>query len=194
MSKIEWFLVTGVPGVGKTTLVQQLSDRLKALGIIHAGFVTAEERSGRSRTGFDVVDIVTGTRAPLARKSELMAAHIRKSFPMVGQYCVDVNSFESIALPILMNKGAKILIVDEIGKMEFFSQKFVQHIGKLMNQPSNGNLTTVIATIPVSKGGGKPNPMLEELRSKYRENLTTVSKENRNDLLDGLVKRVVNTL
>ena len=55
----------------------------------------------------------------------------------VGRYCVDVKSFESVAIPTLDFKKLKseskpasyqVIVVDEIGKMELFSRTFIDQV------------------------------------------------------------------
>ena len=63
-------LITGEPGCGKTTLIKNISERLKADGFnLYQGFYTEELRdSNRTRIGFDVIDVKqTDKRAALAR-------------------------------------------------------------------------------------------------------------------------------
>ncbi|MFP3237452.1 MAG: nucleoside-triphosphatase, partial [Vulcanisaeta sp.] len=47
-------LVTGPPGVGKTTLVRKVADYARGLGLKVFGFVTVEVREGGSRVGFKI--------------------------------------------------------------------------------------------------------------------------------------------
>ena len=60
-------------------------------------------------------------------------------------------------------------VVDEIGKMEMFSTRFKQDVKKLFEAEN----TTVVATIPISKG--KPIPLVEDIRSRKDVKLFTVS-------------------
>ena len=115
MAKRSHILITGQPGIGKTTLIKKLAQKLpKSL----SGFYTEEVRdSNGRRTGFDVVSIVNANnRKPLARDSCL------QSGPKVGKYTVLVSEFESIAISCL-EKGtsSKYIIIDEIGKTGVFS-------------------------------------------------------------------------
>ena len=89
----DWVLVTGQPGCGKTTAVKKLVDELRASGASVRGFYTDEVLSGGRRVGFDIVTVPDGRRGPLARKGA--------TGPKVGQYGVDVASFERLALPTL---------------------------------------------------------------------------------------------
>jgi nucleoside-triphosphatase THEP1 len=60
-------LITGPPGIGKTTLVQSVCGKLVDKGLRLRGFYTEELREGRNRIGFDVVSLTTKSRSPLAR-------------------------------------------------------------------------------------------------------------------------------
>ena len=53
-------------GVGKTTFVKKIVQKLSNEGIKCHGFYTEELREGRTRTGFDIVTL-DGRRGPLSR-------------------------------------------------------------------------------------------------------------------------------
>uniref|UniRef100_G3UAD9 Nucleoside-triphosphatase, cancer-related n=1 Tax=Loxodonta africana TaxID=9785 RepID=G3UAD9_LOXAF len=93
--------LTGPPGrVGKTTLIRKASEALKSSGVPVDGFYTEEVRQGGRRIGFDVVTL-SGARGPLSRiGSEPLPG---KREYRVGQYVVDLASFEQLALPVLRN-------------------------------------------------------------------------------------------
>lgn len=117
------FIVTGTPGIGKTTVIRRVLEHLskhpnwdKAV----SGFVTEEVLGPKGREGFDVVSL-GDKRAPLARTN---SAFDQKTFPQssrtpsprVGKYFVDVASFESVALPeLVIQPGIRLMIIDEIG-------------------------------------------------------------------------------
>jgi nucleoside-triphosphatase len=56
----------GLPGIGKTTLVQKVCNMLRDGGFSVKGFFTEELRKGGTRVGFDVVTL-DGKRGALAR-------------------------------------------------------------------------------------------------------------------------------
>jgi len=50
-------LVTGAPGIGKTTVVTKTIEMLKAEGLSVGGIISREIRDGKSRVGFEIVDL-----------------------------------------------------------------------------------------------------------------------------------------
>ena len=67
--------------------------------------------------------------------------------PRVGSYRVNVESFERVALPSLEMEKGRILIIDEIGKMECFSETFVRRVREIFQAGY-----PVLATIPLRAG------------------------------------------
>ena len=123
----DWVLVTGQPSCGKTTAVKTLVDELRASGASVRGFYTDEVLSGGRRVGFDIVTVPDGRRGPLARKGA--------AGPKVGQYGVDVDGFERIALPTLDvddDDDDTIYVLDEIGRMELKSDAFAVRVEELL--------------------------------------------------------------
>jgi len=77
-------LITGMPGVGKTTLVRRVIERMKPVKAV--GFYTAEVKSKGSRVGFELQGF-EGERRLLSHTS-IGGSH------RVGKYGVDTEGFE----------------------------------------------------------------------------------------------------
>nr|CAD7454074.1 unnamed protein product [Timema tahoe] len=135
-----------IDGIGKTTLIKTVSKLLIDKKVTIAGFYTEEIRNAGKRIGFDVVTL-DGKRGILARVMY-----------QVGQYNVNKDSFESLALPIFSAQECRVLVLDEIGRMELFSDDFKQSVKSALNNP----LQVILATIPVAKG--RPISFVEEIR------------------------------
>lgn len=169
-------LITGLPGVGKTTLIRELAKRLAEFEA--AGFYTEEIRNERGiREGFRLVTLCG---------RQLIFSHIRHTGPYrVGRYGVDVEGFECLLEELdLRDSLAPLIIIDEIGKMECFSRRFIDNVMLLLGGPK-----TLIATIAL-KGEG----FIREVKRRPDCRLVTVTRENRDRLLDELASELLERL
>lgn len=156
-------LITGLPGVGKTTLIKKLSEELKHLH--PAGFYTEEVREEGQRKGFELISL-NGKRGLFSHKDI-------KSPYRVGAYKVDIESFESFLDSVpFFDPANRLIIIDEIGKMECLSDPFKNLLKKIFN---SGKL--VIATIPLKSGG-----FIEKIKKRPDVKLFELKESNRNDL------------
>jgi len=122
------FFVSGAPKSGKTTLLRRIVEELKKRGLKVGGFITPEERHHGTRKGFYVQDIETGKIALLAS--------VDAEGPKVSKYHVDIKSFESVAIPSMTNvDNYDVFVIDEIGRMELKSQKFISLLDKIFESP-----------------------------------------------------------
>lgn len=66
--------------------------------------------------------------------------------------------------------GGKVFVIDEIGKMELFSQSFIRAVRQALDSSS----CTILGTIPIPKG--KPLALVEEVRNRSDVKVFAVSK------------------
>ena len=50
-------LITGPPGIGKTTLLEKIKNKIKDSGFSIGGMYCPEIRENNKRTGFNIIDI-----------------------------------------------------------------------------------------------------------------------------------------
>ena len=56
-------ILTGAPGVGKTTIVMDVAQKLEESGVRVGGLVSREVRTNNVRIGFDFIDLATNDRS-----------------------------------------------------------------------------------------------------------------------------------
>lgn len=164
-------LLTGLPGCGKTTLIKRVVARLDKP--VH-GFFTNELRRSGGRVGFEVQ-----TFSKPSRKGILSHIDIKSNY-RVGKYGVDIETFENIILPEfeLGVKFNSLIVIDEIGKMELFSDKFRKLVLGIMDRPM-----PLLATIL-----SRPHPFCDKLKNIKGLHLITITKNNRDSLIDDITE------
>ena len=162
-------LLTGRPGIGKTTVIRRLAELLPGRAI--AGFYTDEIRVAGQRQGFRVTAF-SGVSGVLAH-AKTHSSH------RVGRYGVDVEAFERIALPEL-GRRAEVLLVDEIGKMECFSTRFVQAVRNVLE-----GSTPLVATVARSGSG-----FIADVKRRRDVELWEVTAQDRDELPGQIAERI----
>ncbi len=168
-------LLTGPPRVGKTTCIERLLERLD---VPASGFFTREVRRGGKRVGFDV-ESLDGRRGTLSRAGE-------PSPWRVGRSGVDLESFEAVALPALeagLASGA-LVVIDEIGKMELFSEAFKGLVTRAVEGPA-----PLVGTVMV----GSP-PFVRRIKAHPAVTLLEVTQANRDGLPEELATRLATAI
>lgn len=164
-------LITGFPGVGKTTLIERLSEALTYLRPV--GFYTEEMREGGERKGFELVNL-EGKRGVLSH------VDIRSPY-RVGRYKVDISGFEDFLDGIsFFDPSSGLIMIDEIGKMECLSNKFEKILIEILDSEK-----WVIATIAL-KGSG----LITEVKQRQDVKLFEITRNNRDSLFSDILKEI----
>ncbi len=164
-------LLTGRPGIGKTTLIKRL---IEATSLSKGGFYTEEVREQGQRVGFSLTTL-DGKRSLLA--------HIKIKSPYrVGRYGVDIDTFEATGVESITKAIStnEIIIIDEIGRMELFSKKFRDVVVQALK------IGRVVATIRKGKGG-----FIDEIKSRKDARVIEINLKNRETLLSSLAQTVM---
>jgi nucleoside-triphosphatase len=173
-------LVTGRPGIGKTTVLLNAAEELKAKGYRVEGMISKEVRREGRRVGFEVVNFGTGLRGWLA--------HVEQSVgPQVGKYKVNLDDLDSIGANAVLDaiRNADVVIIDEIGPMELFSQAFRKAVNEALNSSK-----LVLAVIHQSAR----DPIIESIKKRDDVFVATADIANRNDLHNILIQNALQYL
>ena len=119
-------ILTGAPGVGKSTAVIRAARALKDRGLNVGGIVSKELRTNNIRVGFEFIDLNTNDTGVLAS--------ITGNGPKIGKYFVDLSGcrFAAERLCRAIN-NCDVIFCDEIGPMELKSREFIDSAKKLLD-------------------------------------------------------------
>ncbi len=162
-------LLTGRPGVGKTTAVRKAVDLLDRPA---GGFYTREMRAGGKRVGFEMVTL-GGERAVLA--------HVDFKGPeRLGKYHVDVAALEGIGVRAVRAavEAGQLVVIDEIGPMEYRSDRFREAVIAALDSDS-----PVLGTIH-----RRSTPFIDSITSRPDVTVIEVTPANRDDLPGKIVE------
>ena len=155
-------MITGLPRSGKTTLIKRIL-RVNSVSKTAGGFITEEVRENKDRIGFDITTLPEGRTGLLARIG--FASRYR-----VGRYGVSVEMLEELGCPAILQAKANrgLVIIDEIGKMELFSEKFRSTLIDVLDSPMR-----VIATIMK-----RPNAFSDRIKQRSDVRLFYLERKN----------------
>ena len=174
MSKV--WLVTGPPGVGKSTLISRVVFRLKGTGVMVGGCLTSEMREKGVRVGFAVVNLTDGGRGELASATSHLG-------PRVGRYRVNLKDLASVGAAGLQraSESSEVIVIDEVGPMELVSPEFRRAL-KACIESGKPILAVVHPRLD--------DDLLTELKEKAEE-IVTLSLDNQDSVGDYIAAKIL---
>jgi nucleoside-triphosphatase len=161
-------LLTGNPGVGKTTVLAKTVDAVKMRGFSVGGMISREVREGGRRVGFEILDLGSGRRGWLAHVNQ-------RAGPQVGKYRVNIEDLDSIGAKAIAGAMEKrgVIVIDEVGPMELFSEKFKEATRKALESRK-----PVLAVVHWKAR----DRLVREAKNREDAEMFTVTRENRDKL------------
>ena len=160
-------LVTGPPGIGKTSTLRRAVKELKRNYTV-GGMISREVREGGVRVGFEIMDLSTGQRGWLAHVNQ-------PEGPRIGKYRVNLTDLDAIGAASILGalQNADILAIDEVGPMELTSQAF-----------SNALIRAVESSKPMlgTIHYGLRNSLISSIKEREDVEVLKVTYENRESL------------
>ncbi len=165
-------LVTGKPGIGKTSILRRTVKELKNRKYEVGGMICREVREGGVRVGFEIMDLSTETRGWLAHVNQ-------PTGPKIGKYHVNLTDLEVIGVGAILDaiQNADVVAIDELGPMEFSSIAFSKALVKAVesNKP-------LIGTVHY----GLENSVIDTIKKREETEIIKVTYKNR-EILHNLI-------
>jgi nucleoside-triphosphatase len=155
--------ITGPPGVGKSTLVQNCA---KASRHKVGGVLARDKRVKDRRVGFELLDLGSGAMGMLADETG--------DGPQLGKYRVRLDDLDRIGARAIEDAlQSDLIVVDEVGPMELSSKRFVAAVEKAI--ASDKPMLIVLHQ-------WSQHPLAKKIRKTFR--VITISQENRDRIAD----------
>ncbi len=173
-------LLTGNPGVGKTTVLMKTVNALKERGICVGGMISREAREGGTRVGFEILDVNTGRHGWLAHVDQ-------KAGPQVGRYRVNIEDLNGIGAQAVTDavENCDVVAIDEVGPMELFSAKFKEAVRKALESRK-----PILAVVHWKAN----DRLINEAKSREDHETFTVTHENRDKLPEVVTEKAIKFL
>jgi nucleoside-triphosphatase len=170
------FILTGVPGVGKTTVLLKVVGILKEKGLDVGGMISREVREGNVRVGFEIIDLNNSKCGWLAHVNQ-------KNGPQVGKYRVNLEDLNNIGAQAIIDSIEKstVIAIDEVGPMELFSEKFKQATKQALESTK-----PVLAVVH----GKAQEPLVIQAKSREDAELYVVTVQNRDKLPEQIESKI----
>jgi nucleoside-triphosphatase len=165
-------LLTGQPGIGKTTVIQQV---LSGIKIAAGGFYTQEMREKGLRQDLRPCRRTGFSLRTLDGKQGVLAHCDYQGSNRIGRYGVNIALFERLALPALEQalEQKELVVIDEIGRMELFSARFQEIVWRILDQTRRH----VLGTIHQAR-----DTFVSSIKKRGDVEIITVNQANRDEL------------
>jgi nucleoside-triphosphatase len=164
-------LITGPPGIGKTTLIKHLLRDL--IPVIVRGFY----KESILENG-----VIKGFRLITARLHEQILAHVYFESPeKIENFGINIEGLNNIVKNELnLKNGAELYIIDEIGRMECLSDMFCGNLRQILD--SDIPLIASVAQIAA--------PELKKLKDRKDVSIVNITHKNRDTLWKNILLKV----
>lgn len=169
--------ITGSPRTGKTTVLLKAAEQLSVRGYKLGGMISGEISEKGVRVGFEVRDYTSNKRGWLAHVCQPVG-------PRIGKYRVNLDDLNLIGVTAILNalKNADIVLIDEIGPMELFSESFRDAVQKAVNSSK-----PVLGTIHYRA----QHNIIKQIKSRKDADVIEVTQETRAKLLISIVNKII---
>jgi nucleoside-triphosphatase THEP1 len=166
-NKPKIYIITGKIGSGKTSVIQKLIQKFRFENIPVSGIYSNRILENEKTTGYDVVDISTGGTEKFLRQQG------DENQQRIGKFYIDAEGLKK-GNQILMNSHSKLIIIDEIGKLELEGRGWANSLEQLIANSKSSLLLSVREEV------------IDEVFKKFKispEIIFNVEEQNSEDLI-----------
>lgn len=165
-------LITGKPGVGKTTVLNRVKMKIENQDHTVGGVTCPEIRKKGKRVGFGIMDVSNSRRGILA--------HTGCEGPQVGKYKVNLKDLDEIGTNAIEYaiKNSDFIFIDEIAPMELHSNGFCIAVEAALDSDK-----PVVAVIHKRSS----DPFVSKVKARKDVSIFEVTHENRKFLAGGIL-------
>ena len=173
-------LLTGSPGIGKTTALLKVVELLRTEGYRVGGMISREVRSSGIRVGFEILDLESSAHGWLAHVDQ-------KTGPNVGRYRVNLADLDSLGAGAILKAvdNCDVVAIDEVGPMELFSKKFEKAVRKAVES------SKLVVGIVHWKAKSR---LIDEMNARGDTQVFTVTVDSRGNLHKIVVEKALEFL
>jgi len=173
------WLVTGPPGIGKSSLVSKVVFAVRSRGHGVGGCLTREGSKGEELTGFRLIDRLSRNEAELASVSGLG--------PRVGKYRVNITNLSTLGARSLLRAAevADFIVIDEVGPMELTSPEFRKGVKACL---ASGKPMLVVLHESMK------DPLMTEITEQPNDKLIELTLHNREGVSEQLPAEIALSL
>lgn len=164
-------LITGFPRVGKTTLINNVIEKIQKSC---DGIITKEIRKDGKRKGFKI-ETLSGLEAILASKDNISSRYRVSTY---GVYLENIDKIVKSLEITIQRSEPEIIIIDEIGKMELFSNSFKVFLEKCLDK------NKVLGTIML-----KDNTYANKIKNRTDTVVYQLKRENTSEIEEKILER-----
>ena len=169
--------VTGRTGTGKTKVINTLYYRLSSENISMGGILTRDIRKYGKRTGIEIMNISTGITFELADID-------RKIGPRLQKFRINKDNIDNLIIDELYQSSTKaeLLIIDMIGPMELFSNRFCDLLQSLLNEDKK-----ILCAIQTKFD----HPIIKEIKKSANLELHDLNDKHKVEVIDSIYKSII---
>lgn len=133
------FIITGSIGQGKTTFIQKIIQNFHSKGIAVGGIYSPRVMQGNTTVGYDIIDINTNEREVFLRQNS-PGKNMK-----IGRFNINLQGLQKgvKAIKKSSNINTRIVVIDEVGKLELENNGWAKNIEELIRNSQNHVLLVI---------------------------------------------------